>query len=313
MKLDIRQESSRHADAMDAITTYLGYGSYKEWTEEQKLEFLTRELQTKRPLAPPDMPVGDEVREVLDTFKVAARLGSASLGAYVISMAQQASDVLAVELLQKEARLQVAGETGAVPDASQSLRVAPLFETLDDLDRSGAVMTTLFANPWYRAHLRDTHGDHQEVMLGYSDSGKDAGRLAANWALYRAQEGLVRISKAAGVKTNLFHGRGGTVGRGGGPTYLAIQSQAPGSVEGAFRITEQGEMIQAKFGVPVVAINQLEIYSTAVLLATVKPPAPPQRPEFVELMEELGRESCRAYRSIVFETDNFIPYFQVRV
>ena len=185
-----------------------------------------------------------QVREVLDTFRVAARLGRDSLGAYVISMARAASDVLAVELLQKEARAQVAAETGAPPDPARALRVVPLFETLDDLDASGGVMATLLANDWYRAHLRAHHADHQEVMLGYSDSGKDAGRLAANWALYRCQEALVRITKDAGVKLTLFHGRGGTVGRGGGPTYLAIQSQAPGSVEGRFRITEQGEMVQ---------------------------------------------------------------------
>jgi phosphoenolpyruvate carboxylase len=309
LKLDIRQESTRHAEAMDAVTTYLGYGSYKEWPEEKKLEFLTRELQTKRPLVPQDMPLTPEVREVFDTCRVAARLGPASLGAYVISMTQAASDVLCVELLQKEARLQVAGERGGAPDHSSSLRVVPLFETLGDLDAAQGVMTTLFSNPWYREHLRTTHHDHQEVMLGYSDSGKDAGRLAANWALYRCQEALVALTKAHNVRLNLFHGRGGTVGRGGGPTYLAIQSQAPGSVEGSFRITEQGEMVQAKFGIPVVAANQVEIYTTAVLLATVKPPPAPKCEAWRETMDRLGELSCQAYRSVVFEHPNFIAYF----
>ncbi|KAI8477117.1 MAG: phosphoenolpyruvate carboxylase-domain-containing protein [Monoraphidium minutum] len=309
LKLDLRQESTRHRDTIDAITTYLGYGSYNEWDEERKIEWLTEELATKRPLIPADMPMSDEVREVLETFRVAARLGSASLGAYVISMAKKASDVLAVELLQKEARDQVAAETGTRPDPSRSLRVVPLFETLDDLDAAGEVMTTLFNNDWYRTHLQENHENHQEVMLGYSDSGKDAGRLAANWALYRCQEALVRITKEAGVKLTLFHGRGGTVGRGGGPTYLAIQSQAPGSVEGTFRITEQGEMVQAKFGIPVVAANQLEIYSTAVLLASTKPPRAPRSQSWVELMDRLGKDSCNAYRSIVFEHPHFISYF----
>jgi len=133
-------------------------------------------------------------------------------------------------------------------------------------------------------------------MLGYSDSGKDAGRLAANWALYRCQEQLVRITKEAGIALTLFHGRGGTVGRGGGPTYLAIQSQAPGSVEGSFRITEQGEMVQAKFGIPVVAANQMELYSTAVLLASTKPPRAPRSRGWVEIMDALGKDSCNAYR-----------------
>ncbi|KIY92198.1 phosphoenolpyruvate carboxylase [Monoraphidium neglectum] len=142
LKLDVRQESTRHRDAVDAITTYLGYGSFKEWDEDRKIEWLTEELATKRPLIPADMPMTDEVREVLETFRVAARLGSASLGAYVISMAQKASDVLAVELLQKEARGQVAAETGTRPDASRSLRVVPLFETLDDLDAAGEELIT---------------------------------------------------------------------------------------------------------------------------------------------------------------------------
>eukprot|EP00775_Hariotina_reticulata_P007911 gene7911-8107_t len=307
LKLDLRQESTRHMEALDAVTTYLGYGSYKEWDEEAKLEFLTRELNTRRPLIPLNMPMSDEVREVFDTCRVAARLGASSLSAYVISMSQQASDVLAVELLQKEARMMVAAETGKAPDHTNSLRVVPLFETLDDLDASADVMQTLFNNPWYRTHLRTVHDNHQEVMLGYSDSGKDAGRLAANWALYRCDTAPKAL--AAGVKLNLFHGRGGTVGRGGGPTYLAIQSQAPGSVEGMFRITEQGEMIQAKFGIPVAAQNQLEIYTTAVLLATVKPPNAPRDPSWSLIMDQLGQLSCKAYRSIVFENPTFISYF----
>eukprot|EP00882_Tetradesmus_deserticola_P002991 GHRQ01003176.1.p1 GENE.GHRQ01003176.1~~GHRQ01003176.1.p1 ORF type:complete len:1130 (+),score=552.97 GHRQ01003176.1:118-3507(+) len=309
LKLDLRQESTRHADTMDAVTTYLGYGSYKSWDEDTKCEFITRELETRRPLIPLNMPMTDEVREVLDTFRVAARLGTNSLAAYVISMSQAASDVLAVELLQKEARMMVAAETGMVPDHTNSLRVVPLFETLADLDASGDVMTRLFNNRWYRAHLRTVHDNHQEIMLGYSDSGKDAGRLAANWALYRAQGSLVSISKRSGVKLNLFHGRGGTVGRGGGPTYLAIQSQAPGSVEGMFRITEQGEMVQAKFGIPIVAANQLEIYTTAVLLASMKPPSNPREQGWVANMDALGDMSCRAYRSVVFEHPHFISYF----
>ncbi|KAF8073001.1 Ppc2 [Scenedesmus sp. PABB004] len=309
LKLDIRQESTRHADALDAVTTHLGYGSYKAWDEDTKCEWLTRELETRRPLIPLNMPMTDEVREVLDTCRVAARLGTSSLAAYVISMSQAASDVLAVELLQKEARLMVAAETGKAPDHANSLRVVPLFETLGDLDASAGVMRRLFDNPWYRAHLRTVHDNHQEVMLGYSDSGKDAGRLAANWALYRAQESLVSIAKGAGVKLNLFHGRGGTVGRGGGPTYLAIQSQAPGSVEGQFRITEQGEMVQAKFGIPIVAQNQLEIYTTAVLLASIKPPSAPRVEAWRDNMNLLGDLSCRAYRSVVFEHPHFISYF----
>ncbi|KAF5842615.1 phosphoenolpyruvate carboxylase [Dunaliella salina] len=276
MKLDIRQESTRHSEAMEAITTYLGYGSYEEWDEEQRIEWLVSELQGRRPLIPPDMPMTDDVREVLDTCRTVARLGAGCLGAYVISMAKRASDVLAVELLQREANFQVAAERGMTPDLNRTLRVVPLFETLDDLDNAGSVMRRLLNLPWYRNHMATAHGNAQEVMLGYSDSGKDAGRLSANWALYRCQEQLVAITREANIKLTLFHGRGGTVGRGGGPTYLAIQSQPPGSVEGSFRITEQGEMVQAKFGNSGVAQYQLEIYTTAVLQASIRPPNPPK-------------------------------------
>jgi len=306
MKLDIRQESTRHSEALDAITTYLGYGSYLAWDEDKRIDWLVKELAGRRPLIPPDMPMSEEVREVLDTVRTVAHLGRGSFGAYVISMAKGASDVLAVELLQREAGYQV----GLATDGLKPLRVVPLFETLEDLQAGGPVMKRLFATPWYREHLAAQHGNHQEVMLGYSDSGKDAGRLAANWALYTCQEELVQVAKAADVKLTLFHGRGGTVGRGGGPTYLAIQSQPPGSVEGRFRITEQGEMVQAKFGISAVAMSQLEIYTTAVLQATLKPPNPPRLQAWRDLMNQLSEASCQGYRSVVYEHPSFISYFK---
>ncbi|KAK9799807.1 hypothetical protein WJX73_001098 [Symbiochloris irregularis] len=310
MKMDLRQESTRHSDALDALTEYLEMGSYSSWPEEQKIEWLSKELDSRRPLVPGTMPMSAEVREVFATFRVAATLGSTSLGAYVISMARSASDVLAVELLKREACLAVAGEKGQEPKASQlGMRVVPLFETLADLQAAGPTMRTLLAVPWYRKYLREAHEDQQEVMLGYSDSGKDAGRLAANWALFGAQEDLVQVCKDHGVELTLFHGRGGTVGRGGGPMYLAIQSQPPGSVTGSLRLTEQGEMIQAKFGIPAVAQRQLEIYTTAVLLATKSPPKPARLPEWRAIMDELSTISCRDYRSIVHETPHFVSYF----
>jgi len=138
-------------------------------------------------------------------------------------------------------------------------RLVPLFETADDLDAAGRVLRTLFATPWYRNRI----ANHQEVMIGYSDSAKDAGRFSAAWALYRAQEDIVATCREHGVALTLFHGRGGSVGRGGGPTYLAIQSQPPGSIDGTLRVTEQGEMIQAKFGLPDIAVRTMEVYTTA--------------------------------------------------
>ncbi|XP_015895770.3 phosphoenolpyruvate carboxylase 4 [Ziziphus jujuba] len=308
MKLDLRQESGRHAETLDAITAYLDMGTYSEWDEEKRLEFLTRELKGKRPLVPQSIEVAPDVKEVLDTFRVAAELGSDSLGAYVISMASNASDVLAVELLQKDARLAVSGELGR-PCPGGTLRVVPLFETVKDLRGAGSVIRKLLSIDWYREHIIKNHNGHQEVMVGYSDSGKDAGRFTAAWELYKAQEDVVAACNEYGIKVTLFHGRGGSVGRGGGPTYLAIQSQPPGSVMGTLRSTEQGEMVQAKFGLPQTAVRQLEIYTTAVLLATLRPPLPPREEKWRNLMEEISKISCQNYRSTVYENPEFIAYF----
>ncbi|KAG0483205.1 hypothetical protein HPP92_011289 [Vanilla planifolia] len=308
MKLDLRQESGRHSDTLDAITKYLDMGVYSEWDEEKKLDFLTRELKGKRPLVPPSIEVAAEVKELLDTFRVAAELGSNSLGAYVISMASNASDVLAVELLQKDARLSVSGELG-IPCPGGTLRVVPLFETVKDLRGAGAVIRKLLSIDWYRQHITKNHNGHQEVMVGYSDSGKDAGRFTAAWELYKAQEDVVSACNDYGIKVTLFHGRGGSIGRGGGPTYLAIQSQPPGSVMGTLRSTEQGEMVQAKFGLPQTAIRQLEVYTTAVLLSTLRPPQPPRDENWRKVMEEISETSCRHYRSVVYENPEFLAYF----
>lgn len=308
MKLDVRQEADRHTEALDAITGWLEIGTYSQWDEEKKLKFLTTELKGRRPLVPPTIAVKPEVREVLNTFRVTAELGTSSLGAYIISMASEASDVLAVELLQKEACLVVGGELGKTC-SGETLRVVPLFETVQDLQVAGTVIRKLLKIDWYREHLIANHQGHQEVMLGYSDSGKDAGRFTAAWELYKAQEDVVEACKEFGIKITLFHGRGGSVGRGGGPTYLAIQSQPPGSVMGTLRVTEQGEMIQAKFGLSQTAVRQLEIYSTAVLLATLHPPDPPRSTSWRNIMDEISENCCKHYRDIVFQNPEFLEYF----
>ncbi|KAJ0962817.1 hypothetical protein J5N97_027939 [Dioscorea zingiberensis] len=308
MKLDLRQESSRHAETLDAVTKYLDMGVFSEWDEEKKLEFLTRELKGKRPLIPPSIEVAPDVKEVLDTFRAAAELGTDSLGAYVISMASNASDVLAVELLQKDARLSVSGELGK-PCPGGTLRVVPLFERAKDLREAGSVIRKLLSIDWYREHIIKNHNGIQEVMVGYSDSGKDAGRFTAAWELYKAQEDVVAACKEYGIRVTLFHGRGGSIGRGGGPTYLAIQSQPPGSVMGTLRSTEQGEMVQAKFGQPQIAVRQMEIYTTAVLLATMRPPKPPRETKWRTVMEDISDISCHCYRSFVYDNPDFLPYF----
>jgi phosphoenolpyruvate carboxylase len=292
-KLDIRQSADLHARAMDAITQALGIGSYLSWDEKKRQEFLCQELVNKRPLIPRDFQGDKVVQDVIDTFRMAARLGPDALGAYVISMAKEASDVLVVELFQKEV------------GNHHPQRVVPLFETIDDLHNAPRVMDALFSLPLYRSSIADS----QEVMIGYSDSAKDGGRLTAAWELYKAQEEVVRTCKNHGVHLTLFHGRGGTVGRGGGPTYLAIQSQPPGSVAGTLRVTEQGEMIQAKFGMPGIAVRSLELYTTATLEATLTPPAAPE-PLFRERMDELSKVARDAYRKVVYDTPDFVRYFR---
>ncbi len=292
-RLDIRQDSARHVAALAEITDYLGLGHYDKWDEEQRLDFLQRELDNRRPLLPPHFKPSAETAEVLATCRVAAQAPGASLGSYVISMARGASDVLAVQLLLKEAGL------------SRPMRVVPLFETLADLNNAGPTMERLLGLPGYRQRL---HGP-QEVMIGYSDSAKDAGTTAAAWAQYRAQERLVEICGAHDVELLLFHGRGGTVGRGGGPAHAAILSQPPGSVSGRFRTTEQGEMIRFKFGLPDIAEQNLNLYLAAVLEATLLPPPMPE-PDWRETMDRLAEDGVQAYRGVVRDHPQFVEYFR---
>jgi phosphoenolpyruvate carboxylase len=291
VRLDLRQHASRHAAALTAITEHLGLGRYSEWDEDRRQAYLTQALREPRSIVPPDLAPDAEVREVLDTFKVAAEIHPESLSAYVVSMAQAPSDVLAVEALQ-----------AASP---ARLRVVPLFERVDDLGAAAATLRSLLALPEYCNRI----GGRQEVMIGYSDSAKDGGRLSANWALYRAQEAIVDVCREAGIELTLFHGRGGSISRGGGPTYLSIQSQPPGSVEGRLRVTEQGEMIQAQFGLPDIAARTLELYTTATLGATLAlPPAPEAR--WREEMDRLSATARTVYRDVVYEDPRFIEYFR---
>ncbi|POF92319.1 phosphoenolpyruvate carboxylase [Pseudomonas putida] len=292
-RLDVRQDAARHRDALTEITDYLGLGRYADWDEEQRIAFLQAELKNRRPLLPAHFKPQADTAEVLATCREVAAAPAASLGSYVISMAGAASDVLAVQLLLKEAGL------------TRPMRVVPLFETLADLDNAGPVMQRLLGLPGYRAGLRGP----QEVMIGYSDSAKDAGTTAAAWAQYRAQENLVRICAEHQVELLLFHGRGGTVGRGGGPAHAAILSQPPGSVAGRFRTTEQGEMIRFKFGLPGIAEQNLNLYLAAVLEATLLPPPPPQ-PAWREVMDQLAADGVQAYRSVVRENPDFVEYFR---
>ncbi|KAM0918087.1 hypothetical protein ACQ4PT_009061 [Festuca glaucescens] len=259
VKLDIRQESERHTDAVDAITTHLGIGSYRNWPEEQRQEWLVSELQCNRPLFGPDLPQSDEVTDVLGTFRVIAELPEDSFGAYVISMATAPSDVLAVELLQRECGVK------------KPMRV--------------------------------------EIMIGYSDSGKDAGRLSAAWQLYRAQEEIVDVAERHGVKLTIFHGRGGTVGRGGGPSHLAILSQPPNTVNGSLRVTVQGEVIEKSFGEENLCFRTLQRFTAATLEHGKNPPVSP-KPEWRALLDDMATVATEEYWSIVFQEPRFVEYFR---
>lgn len=291
--LDIRQDGDRHVQAIDELVQYLGIGDYRAWSEEERQAFLLESLTSKRPLLPAVWPMSDETAEVLATCRIVAQEPREILSHYIISMAQQPSDVLAVALLLKEC-----GMTWNMP-------IVPLFETLDDLDRAPIVMERLWDLEWYQQYS----AHQQTVMIGYSDSAKDAGKLAATWAQYKAQEKLVALADKFGVSLVLFHGRGGTVGRGGGPVEKAMASQPPGSVKGRIRVTEQGEMIRYKFGLPRVAFSSLSSYVVATLRATMSPNASP-KDEWRDLIERMGKASLEAYRSVVRGHPDFVPYFR---
>jgi len=293
VRMDVRQESTRHTEAIAEITRYLGLGDYESWSEADKQAFLIRELNSKRPLLPRSWEPSDETREVLETCKVVAEAPQGSIAAYVISMAKTPSDVLAVHLLLKEA-----GIPFAMP-------VAPLFETLDDLNNANDVMSKLLNIDWYRGFIQGK----QMVMIGYSDSAKDAGVMAASWAQYQAQDALIKTCEKAGVSLTLFHGRGGTIGRGGAPAHAALLSQPPGSLKGGLRVTEQGEMIRFKYGLPEVTIASLSLYTGAILEANLMPPPEP-KPEWRSIMNQLSADSCAMYRGYVRENPDFVPYFR---
>lgn len=293
VRLDIRQESTRHSDVLSELTRYLGIGDYDQWSEQDKISFLVNELSSKRPLLPRNWEPSPDVQEVIDTCKVVAEQSKEALGSYVISMARTASDVLAVHLLLQEV------------GCPFRMDVCPLFETLDDLNRSKEVMEQLFSIDWYRGFIQN----HQMVMIGYSDSAKDAGVMSAGWAQYSAMEALVEVCEKESIELTLFHGRGGTIGRGGAPAHAALLSQPPKSLKGGLRVTEQGEMIRFKLGLPEVAVNSFNLYASAILEANLLPPPEPKQ-DWRDLMEVLSEVSCEAYRNVVRGEKDFVPYFR---
>ncbi len=310
--LDIRQESTRHSDALDELSRYLRLPkSYEDMDESERVSWLLEELQTRRPLIPQAVEWSTSTAETIAVFRMLHRLqeefGSRICRTYVISMSHTASDLLEVLLLAKEA--------GLIDPAAEhaDLLVVPLFETVEDLQRAPAVMEQLFDNRLYR-QLLPRVGEHmqplQELMLGYSDSNKDSGFLSSNWEIHQAQIALQDLASRQGVALRLFHGRGGSVGRGGGPAYQAILAQPSGTLQGRIKITEQGEVLASKYSLPELALYNLETVSTAVVQNSLVTNQLDATPSWNELMTRLAARSRSHYRALVHDNPDLVAFFQ---
>ena len=305
MPLDLRQHAEKHAGVVGELFAHANLEHYAALDEAARVRVLLRELATPRLLYSPFLSYSADSEKELAIFREAAlvqqQFGQGAIAQCIISNCASVSDILALALLAKESGL--LRLDGGVPVIS--LNLVPLFETIADLDASAAIMQQLFALPWYQQLLK-SRGSVQEVMLGYSDSNKDGGYLTSQWELYQAEQRLVRVFDAAGVKMRLFHGRGGSVGRGGGPSYEAIMAQPAGTVVGRIRITEQGEIITAKFADPDNATRNLEALVAATLEATLSQGSQQDTDESV--LAELSGHAYRTYRALV-ESDGFMQYF----
>jgi len=292
-RLDIRQESSRHSQLISELLKNKLKIDYSKWSEEKKLSFLSSRIRSKKNLINNFSFKIKENKEVWNTFKILADEPKECLGAYVISMTSSASDILSVALLQKEAKIK------------EKLRIVPLFETLNDLIKAKPIMKKLFSLDWYPKSINFK----QEVMIGYSDSSKDAGKLSASWHQYKLQEEIIKLAKKNNIEIIFFHGRGGSAGRGGGPIQATLRSQPPNSVNGKIRITDQGEVIQQKYGYEPLAKYNLCSYIGAVMQATLVPPPYPKE-NWRSLIEKMASISTSSYRKNINQNSDFIRYFK---
>jgi len=308
--LDVREHADIHRFALDEILGTLGVMSgYAELPEEQRIAVLVREIEDRRPLIPGDVSgFRASTREVVETFRTMHDLltgdHAGALGAYIVSNTTGPADLLEVLLLMKEVGLARPGGHGA------QLRIVPLFESGETLAAAAGTMRTLLDTPVYRAAV-DAIGE-QEVMVGYSDSNKDVGYVASGWGIYRAQIEVAAVMREHGVAWQFFHGRGGAVGRGGGPSNVAILAQPPGTVGGRLKVTEQGEMLSAKFSVTEIAHRELELTTSAVLVTTLDramADAPKSIERYEQVMAEMAERSTSAYRDLVYGDPDFAAYF----
>ena len=317
-RLDVRQESSKHSDALDEVVDYLQLlpRHYNDLPEEERVEWLISELQTRRPLISTEMPFSDATRNILMTFRVLRKLqqefGAKICQTYIISMSNHVSDLLEVMLLAKEAGL-YDPVTGV-----GNVRIVPLFETVEDLRRAPSVMKAVFDLPLYRTFLAGGNSetmksalipDLQEVMLGYSDSNKDSGFLSSNWEIHKAQQSLQATAEPYGIALRIFHGRGGSVGRGGGPAHEAILAQPGRSIAGRIKITEQGEVLASKYNLPSLALSNLETVTTAVMQASLLNSGFDSIEPWNQIMEDLSVRSRAHYRALIYEQPDFIDFF----
>ena len=309
-KLDVRQESSTVVRAAAAVVAHATGEDLLGMDEPDRATTLRRLLASPEKLEETPENLSEESEKVLDTFGriQAAReeFSEMPIEAFVLSMAHHASDVLCVQLLAKRAGLLLVDEEGRC--TANHLRVSPLFETVDDLKRAPEALRSLLGDPFYRSSLAHG-GDLQEIMLGYSDSGKDAGYVTSNWTLYEVQGSLASVAREHGVHLRLFHGRGGSAGRGGGPSYQAIMAQPAGTLDGNIRITEQGEVISFKYSMRGLARRNLDTVLAAVLEATADDSPPAPEPRWTETMDQLSATARQAYRSLVYEDEDFLPFF----
>jgi phosphoenolpyruvate carboxylase len=307
MTLDIRQHANRHGRALDEIFRFTGVcDRYAKLTANQRFDLLTQELGQRRPLIPIHLPFSPETKEVVETFRTIATIleqqCETAIDTYITSGTSEPAHMLEVLLLAREARL------FQPADNVSRLNVVPLFEAKDSLQGAVPFIQRLLAQPVYRHHLQ-LRGNRQEVMLGYSDSCKEAGPLQSAWAIYKAHRDLGELMQRTGVTIQIFHGRGGAVGRGGGPANQAILAQTHGAIGSRIRITEQGEVIADRYGRPGIAARHLEQVLNAVLLTSF--PAQDQLSTAWDwAMERMAESACRHYRSLVYETPNFVKYFE---
>jgi len=292
-KLDIRQESSRHSQLIGEFVKKKYNKDYVKLSEKEKIDFLKSKLNSKKNIINKFQFKNKENKEVWSTFNLLSKEPSECLGAYVISMTSSASDILSVSFLQKEAKIK------------NKLRVVPLFETLDDLINAKSIMENLFSHKWYRNLIKHK----QEVMIGYSDSSKDAGKMCASWHQYKAQEEIVKLGNKYKIDITFFHGRGGSAGRGGGPIQATLRSLPPYSVNGKIRITDQGEVIQQKYGYEPLAKYNLCSYIGAVSQASLNPPPQPKN-SWRTLIEKMAEISKSSYRKNINQNSDFIKYFK---